>query len=302
MIKNITKIFNKKPFSQLQYLNYWPIGAMLVKSNKKQYIVTIVTNNNCNHEVVLSNLNGNFEKVLLSAKNATVKIAKDSENFYIVCSRGKNSIIYKFANRSLTLQLTRNLEDVDIESVTADNYYLYLSDSKNGLIYKLDKSLFTIDFIDTKDYDNGDITWAKERITATNNGYISIGMPNDKDEFSDIQAFLLEKFPRKVVLDNNQINSITFDKNNNRLFIAFSNFIAIIENNQCNSFLYLKKQIITSIFYDNDINSLIISSANLKKNFSGYVNVLSDSDINDMKNFILPFEFIVPECEIKKIK
>lgn len=302
MIKNITKLFNKKQFPKLEYLNNLPLGAILINSNKKQYIVAIVDGSNYNHEVVLSNLDGTFEKILLSLSSANAKIAKDSENFYIVTSQGKNSRIYKFSNRSLILQLSKDLGDTNVQSIAADNYYLYLSDSKNGLIHKLDKSLITVELIDTKKYDRKNVSWVSEYITSTNNGYISIGLPKDEEEFYNMQRFLLEKFPRKIVPENNQINSIAYDKNNKRLFIAFSNFIAIIQNNQCSSFLYFKRQLITSIVYDNDINSLIISSGSLKKNFSGSVNILSNDDIDNMKNFILPFEFIIANEDVKKLK
>ena len=281
-MNNVIKKSSENNMS-LKMKQHLPISAITAKINGNNHLISVVSDKNFHRYVVVSDEKGNVIKTILDTEDDSVKVGRDQTNFYVVCSTHNHSKLYKFSLDDLSLQETREFPYTDMGSVSINNDTIYLFEAKEGHIYELKKDLSTHNKIDINEYHGGNYGHSFNYIEATNDGFISIGMPKNEEDFNEMKAFLFYKFGRKIADGNDFIKSVAYDKKNNIAYISFQNFIIIIDNQKIDSILHFKKDTIVSINYDDiDTDSLIICFADSKP-LTGNVKVINKKTIDTLK-------------------
>jgi len=281
-MNNIIKKLSENNMS-LKMKQHLPISAITAKINGKNHLISIVSDKNFRRYVVLSNEKGNAIKSILETEDDSVKIARDKTHLYVVCSTHHHSKLYKYSLNNLSIEETREFPFTDMGSISINDNYIYLFDAKEGYIHELNKVLKTNNIIDVNEYKGKSYGHSFNYIAATNNGFTSIGLPSNEEEFYKLKSFLSYKFGENIGESNDFIKSIAYDKKNNIAYISFQNFIIITDEKGIDGILKFKKQSIVSINYDDiDTDSLIVCFADSNP-LTGHIEIINKKTIDTLK-------------------
>lgn len=263
-----------------------PIGSVAVNINSENYFICIIRDQQFKTKVVMCNQKGQVVKTILdNIDKDSVNIARDEDYFYLVCSSHSNSTLYKFSLSDFTVKETRNFYYSDLASICVNEKSIYLFDDLEGYIYELEKNLKTIDRIDVKEYKGNTISHTFAYIAALKEGFTSISLFKDEEEYNKLKEFLFYKFGKKIASSNDFISSIAYDKNNNIGYISFYNFVVIMNEDGIDSILKFKDKGIVSLSYDDiDSDSLVICFSDLNPSkISGHIKSLTKREIDKLK-------------------
>lgn len=279
------------PKTKYSFPNYLPTSAISFKLEDELHIICAITDIDYERSVVIINPKGEITKKLLSLEIDNVYITENQEYIYIVSSNFKNSKIYTLKKNNLELVSVIPIK-AQIQSITATNEHLYAFDASRGVVLELNLNNRSYNITNLRQNPNA---WTQAFLTTLNENYFSISLPYSEADFILFKTTLEKHFGKNIMKSNDYISSITYDNINKRLFIAFSNFIAIIEDGLSSSFLYFKNIGITSISYNNDpsISSLTICySKQIPNKVDGEIMILSENDIKNLKKDIEPFDLL----------
>lgn len=263
-----------------------PIGSVVVNINSENYYICIIRDQEFETKVVVCNQKGKIIKTILdNIDKDSVNITRDNDHFYLACSNHYSSTLYKFSLSDYSLKETRDFFHSDLASICVNEKSIYLFDALEGYIYELGKNLKTIDRIDANEYKGNTISHTFTYIAALKDGFTSVALFKDEEEYNKLKAFLFHKFGKRISNSNDFISSIAYDKNNNIGYISFYNFLVIINETGIDSILKFKNKGIVSLSYDDiDSDSLVICFSDLNSNkISGHIRSLNKKEIDNLK-------------------
>ena len=291
--KRIRTRLNSRGQNQISFNGYLPLASLIIR-NPEEQILCVLGNADYQRKLVLSDLHGNIMKTFLDLKTDNVLLSENQTHIFVLTYNQAESTIYKFSKPNMQYETSVKIKGTIQSFVTTDTN-IYAFDMKRGTTLEINLTTQNVYTKDNKEYNHKTTRWTHTFLSTYKDGYISIGLPNNEREFLEFKNFLKQHFGPKIAQQNDQISSLAYDKTRNRLFISFSNFIAIIEEGLCTSIIYFKKKGIVSLNYNNDpnIDTLSICYSNLQQGkVDGDILTLTPDRINQLRIRIDPFDLL----------
>lgn len=243
-----------------------------------------IKDSNGNHVCFLSE-----PELLIGIGTPHVVLCKDSNNLYVASYGNEYSYVACYKMGGFEKVWKTNAYGSRIQSITVNDDYLIIFDMSDGKIKYLNKA--NGEFINNKnistDYKNAQFNIRSHHNLATNNEKLLAGVPGLKlglldfeNELKLYDNYSTEKLAhRKVTNLIGTLNSLAIDNNNNRVYIAFDNKVAVFSNEGYKGFFLSPKKRVTKLNYDQDTGCLMVSSADFPE---GNVEVYNPSALEKL--------------------
>ncbi len=267
-------------------MNFIPRQTISAKINNQNYYISLICDNNFQVQVVVLNENNNVIYKILDIDGDKADITKIHNNLYVFT----NNIAYIYDINNLKKQPIKVfLGNLNLQGVCSNQNAIFAYSITKGKIIKYDKNLLIV-----QEYENpysSDNIQPSLNLTCNEKDFFSIPIrAQTEEQYILMKMIIADYLDPEIAHQNDQINSCSFNINDNTLYISMYNLILIIKNQIEFSYLYFKDRAIATIFYDNDIKKLIINFGGINKNrLIGSVIKLSDTEI---KERAIPLNYI----------
>lgn len=259
-VEKLISIFRKNNVKK--DMDVVPSQTISIEINEKNYYISLVCDDNFELHVVLLDENNNKVSNILDVDGDRASIVKLRNKLYTFT----DNLVFIHDINNLNLEpLKLYLGKLDLQSVCANRESIYAYSIGCDNIRKYDENLNEVEEYENY-YSKGNLR-VPLVLTCSDRTFFSIPImvPNE-DQYFLMKEFMAHHLGSEIAKQNDQIHSCSFNCSDNILYISMYNIVLMIKDGVDFSYLYFKNSAITTTYYDNDINKLIINFGGIKGN------------------------------------
>lgn len=259
-------------------VNFVPRQTLSIKVNDRELYISLICDDNFDVKVVLLDENNNIIDQILNLDGDQASITKFQNNLYVFSEN--KAYIYDIDNLKDNPAIIF-LGNLGFQCVCANENNIFAYSTIKDKVIKYDKDLVVMqEYINPYSTENLHVSL---ELACNQETYFAIPiMTPQEEQYIFMKRFIEYYTNAKIAEQNDKINSCSYNKDENTLYISMYNIIWIIKNGVDYSYLYFKDNAITSSFYDNDIKKIIINFGGEKGNhMNGSIIKLSDNEIKE---------------------
>ena len=289
---------------KIQYKDYDKAENVfpIFQENGKMYLLTNINACGDDCRLVLLGLKGKNIKNLMFFGHEYAETTVDDEKIYVFTSNTEIPMYYRFDKKTLELEYEKRLEGTRIQSACSNGEILCVFDRNNGELQRRDKNG---NIIDRTDIRRPGLEIGHTRVFQSHQKFYFARLEESAWDY-EIKQRYEEKYGKELVKNNFWLRDFAYDESTQTTFKATSNVIYVNSPKGMEGILYYPDNNIYRIAFNQQINSLIISTYNFSNENIGTLEIIPMSQmfyrmIESEKNWTGENKPILPPIQEYKV-